>query len=270
MIKEFKENEIRASGIINRGMFEQVKMLYQDNPEIGGELAVSLMEFILTGDFSSDNFMVKFAMANHKEVVVKNQERYDAKKEAKQEAIESGLREIAELLNAGMKQVDIARKLNMQPPNVSKKVAKIRKEFPWLLEAEDSKKVSTERNLETLGNVSKVANLPEEAESEEIVAENLESFIGLGNISKVSNVAEISGNMESQESSLETSVDLEIVSKFPSFQNFHHVNYNVNDNVNVNGLGNPSGIPASGGKPPHPQTASPTVEGSKYRRKFEF
>jgi len=75
--------------------------------------------------------------------------------------------------------------------------------------------------------------------------------------------------VESQESSLETSVDLEIVSKFPSFQNFHHVNYNVNDNVNVNGSGNPSGVPSSGGEPPHPPTASPVVE-SKYRRKFEF
>lgn len=150
MIKEFKNNEIRPSGIINRGMFEQVKMLYQDNPEIGGELAVSLMEFILTGDFSSDNFMIKFAMANHKEIVVKNQERYDARKEAKQEAIENSLKEIADMVNAGMKQVDIARKLGLQPPNVSKKVAKIRKEFPWLLNGEISEKVSTERNFGNL------------------------------------------------------------------------------------------------------------------------
>lgn len=150
MIKEFKDNEIRPTGIINRGMFEQVKMLYKDNAELGGDLAVSLMEYVLTGDFSSDNFMVAFAMANHKEVVTRNQERYDARKEAKQEAIENSLREIADMVNAGMKQVDIARKLGLQPPNVSKKVAKIRKEFPWLLTGEISEKVSTERNFGNL------------------------------------------------------------------------------------------------------------------------
>ena len=150
MIKQFKDNEIRPTGIINRGMFEQVKMLYNDDAELGGELAVSLMEYVLTGDFSSDNFMIKFAMANHKEVVTRNQERYDAKKEAKQEAIENSLKEIADMVNAGMKQVDIARKLGLQPPNVSKKVAKIRKEFPWLLNGEISEKVSMERNFGNL------------------------------------------------------------------------------------------------------------------------
>lgn len=154
MIKEFKDVPVRDTGIINRGMFEQVKMLYQSDPKAGGELAVSLMEYILTGECSSDDFMVAFAIANHKETIGKAQARYDASKEARLEAVEAGLREIADLYNSGMKQVDIARKLGMQPPNVSKKLSRIRKEFPYLLEEEVSKKVSEERNF---GNVSKVS-----------------------------------------------------------------------------------------------------------------
>ena len=133
MIKEFKNNEIRPTGVINRGMFEQVKMLYMQNPVAGGELAVSLMEHVLTGDHSSDDFMVAFAIANHQETIAKNQERWEASKDAKRGAVEDSLRELADLYNAGVKQVDIARKLSMSAGNVSKKLAKIRKEFPWLL-----------------------------------------------------------------------------------------------------------------------------------------
>ena len=29
MIEKFKENEVRETGVINKGMWEQVKMLYQ-------------------------------------------------------------------------------------------------------------------------------------------------------------------------------------------------------------------------------------------------
>ena len=150
MIKEFKNTEVRPTGVINRGMFEQVKMLYIQNPAAGGELAVSLMEHVLTGDHSSDDFMVAFAIANHQETIAKNQARWDATKEAKQVAIEDSLREIAELFNGGMKQVEIARKLGMSAGNVSKKLSKIRKEFPWLLTGEISEKVSTERNFGNL------------------------------------------------------------------------------------------------------------------------
>ena len=226
MIKEFKDNEVRPTGVINRGMFEQVKMLYLQDPAKGGELAVSLMEHVLTGAHSSDDFMVAFAIANHQETIAKNQERWDASKEAKRGVIEESLREIATLYNSGVKQVEIARRLNMSAGNVSKKLAKIRKEFPQLLEEENG-------NIGNFGNISK---LPENGNDG-----NIGNFFGnSGNVSndgnnfQVAEIPEISESVETMETFLETSIDSGNVSKISSFQNFQHVYVNVNDNVNDN------------------------------------
>ena len=262
MIKEFKDTEVRATGVINRGMFEQVKLLYMQNPAAAGELAISLMEHVLTGDHSSDDFMVAFAIANHQETIAKNQARYDATKEAKQVAIEDSLREIAELFNGGMKQVDIARKLNMSPGNVSKKISKIRKEFPWLLEVEDEEKISTDGNS---GNISKFPKFPKHGNSGN-------NFGNSGNVSNEGNnfqVSEIPGNSESVETLetfLETSVENGNVSKISSFQNFQHVY--VNDNVNVydNVAGKSSISSGQGCAPTPPETSSK----ERVKPKFDF
>ena len=238
MIKQFKDLPIRDSGIINRGMLEQVKMLYSQNPEAGGELAVSLMEYVLTGDHSSNDFMVQFAIANHKETVLKAQARYEASKEAKHEAIEASLREIAELYNSGMKQVEIARKLGMQPPNVSKKLSKIRKEFPHLLKEEI---VSNDGNLE-------ISNLPN--------GNNFGNSGNISNVSKVANDAEISETVESLETFEESLSENGNVSKISSFQSFQHVNDNVNVNVNDNVAGKSSISTGQGCAPTPPAVKS--------------
>ena len=255
MIKEFKNIEVRPTGIINRGMFEQVKLLYMQNPAAAGELAISLMEHVLTGDHSSDDFMVAFAIANHQETIAKNQARYDATKEAKQVAIEDSLREIADLFNGGMKQVDIARKLNMSPGNVSKKLSKIRKEFPWLLEEEEREKVSKDGNS---GNISTFPSFGNQGN----IGNN---FGNSGNVSnegnnfQVSEIPEISESVETQETFLETSVKSGNVSKFPSFQNFQHVY--VNDNVNVNdNVTGKSSISSGQGCAPTPPAGKPKFD----------
>lgn len=140
MIKEFKNNPVRDTGIINRGMFEQVKMLYMQNPAAGGELAVSLMEHVLTGDHSSDDFMVAFAIANHKETISKAQHNYDLSKETKQNVIEEELRKYVDLYKQGLTQAEIAKKLGGTQSNVSKKLTKARKEFPHLFQDEEYSK----------------------------------------------------------------------------------------------------------------------------------
>lgn len=245
MIKKFKDNEVRATGIINRGMFEQVKMLYLQDPAAGGELAVSLMEQVLTGDHSSDDFMVKFAIANHQETIARSQERYDASKEARHDAVEAGLREIADMLKSGMKQVDIARKLNISTSNLSKKVSKIRKEFPSLLELETSCQVSkVSGNLESLETLEKVSELPKNGNLEiletSITGKSCQVSKKEETLETSAKVSELPSfqNEEKMETFLETSSDLEIVSKFPSFQNFQHKNGNGNVNGNNNGQGN--------------------------------
>ena len=137
MIKQFKNNPVRETGVINKGMFEQVKLLHGQDPRAAGELAISLMEMILTSDFSSDDFMVKFAMANHSIVAEKNREKYDKKVEASREARIENLKlvEIAEMLAAGMKQVEIAAKLGESKQVISNRVKTLRENYPEILEA---------------------------------------------------------------------------------------------------------------------------------------
>jgi hypothetical protein len=55
---EFKDLPIRDTASIMKGQFEQVKMLYKENPQLAGELAISMMEQALCLDYSSTDFTV--------------------------------------------------------------------------------------------------------------------------------------------------------------------------------------------------------------------
>lgn len=201
LIKEFKNTEIRPTGVINRGMFEQVKLLYMQNPAAGGELAVSLMEHVLTGDHSSDDFMVAFAIANHKETIQKAQHNYDVSKENKRSAIEDDLRQYTELYMEGLTQAEIAKKMETSQSNVSKKIAKARKDFPHLLQKEEYS--------------SNIPNIPEYSEYERNIPS--EEYIP--------NIPNIPKNNEANQ---------EYIPDIPVFQKFQHVYVNENVNVNVN------------------------------------
>lgn len=161
MIREFKDHPVRDTGVVNKGMFEQVKMLHSRSPEAAGELAISLIELVLTGDYSSDDFMVDFAIANHKIIVEKNQEKYDNKVESKREyrKTELKLEEIAAMLNQGMKQKDIAAKLATTQGNISKRIAIIRTEYPELLLDENSKYSKNSSNDNVNVNVNDNVNV---------------------------------------------------------------------------------------------------------------
>jgi transcriptional regulator with XRE-family HTH domain len=239
MIKEFKNNPIRPTGVINRGMFEQVKMLYLQNPTAGGELAVSLMEHVLTGDHSSDDFMVSFAIANHKEVISKNQVKYDAKQETKHSAKADELRPVVELHCKGLTQAAIAKELKMAQSTVSKRLAAARAEFPELFEE------YSRNNLE-YSDIPKDKNIPE--------------------YSNIENNSEYRNNIPngltgSEEVNLEYIPENRNNENIPIFQIFQHVN--VNDNVNGNDSISPAG--ESGLRPDTP-TASPTYK--EFREMF--
>lgn len=211
LIKEFKNNEVRATGVINRGMFEQVKMLYMQDPAAGGELAVSLMEQVLTGDHSSDNFMVAFAIANHQETISKAQHNYDLSKETKQNAIEEDLRKYVDLFKEGYTQAEIAKKLGGTQSSVSKKLTKARKEFPHLFQDEEYSK-----------------NIPEYSKDEKNIPEYSEYESNIPNIPSqeyIPNIPEYSKNNQANQ---------EFIPNIPVFQKFQHVNVNDNVNVNVN------------------------------------
>lgn len=230
MIKEFKNTPIRETGVINRGMFEQVKMLYLQDAAKGGELAVSLMEHVLTGDHSSDDFMVSFAIANHKEVISKNQAKWDAKKETKHGAKAEELRPVVQLHCQGLTQAAIAKQLKIAQSTVSKRLSQARIDFPELFE--------------------EYSNIPNNQ-----------------NYSDIENNDEYSDNIPNgiQE---ETEKKLEYIPKnrnnenIPIFQKFQDVNVNVNDNVYVN-VNAPDGISPSGESGLRPDTPSS-------KRKFDF
>lgn len=142
MIREFRENEVRDTGVIYNSVFNQIKMLHEQDPVKAGELAISAIELVLTGDISSNDFMIRLALENMKAVSEKNREKYDKKIEnQKQKKFEEQqLAEIAELYNEGLTQKEIGIKLNLSQQVVSYRINNIIKvEYPDLLEYKNTK-----------------------------------------------------------------------------------------------------------------------------------
>jgi hypothetical protein len=137
MIKEFKDNDdIRDSALIFKSTFEQIKKLYEKNPAQAGELAISAIELALTGQISSDDFMIDLMLENIKVVNERNVIKYNKKVEAKREERMKDLQLeiIAELHLKGLKQRQIGDTLGISQQLVSSRLAIIRTDFPELLE----------------------------------------------------------------------------------------------------------------------------------------
>lgn len=135
MIKNFKDTPTRNTGIVNKGMLEQIKMLHTQSPELAGELAISFIELVLTGQASSDDFTIQFALANHSIVAEKNAEKYDKKVAADRAARIEKLKlvEISDMLKNGASQKVIADTLNESPAVIHYRVNVIKADFPELL-----------------------------------------------------------------------------------------------------------------------------------------
>lgn len=81
MIEMFKENEMRTSGLIYNSTFEQIKELYQYDPEAAGELAISAIELVLTGDISTDDVNIRLYLAPMRKINEVNIAKYETKVE---------------------------------------------------------------------------------------------------------------------------------------------------------------------------------------------
>lgn len=136
MIECFNEVETRNSGIVFNSTFEQIKKLYAVDPEKAGELAISAIELILTGQISSDDYMVDMLLTPAKIINENKVNEYNTKVEvSKQKKIaDMKLAEIAELLREGWKQKAIGEKLGLPQQTVSYRVGIIRSKYPELLQ----------------------------------------------------------------------------------------------------------------------------------------
>lgn len=147
MIEMFKDNEMRNSGVIYSSILEQIKQLYAVDPEQAGELAIAAIELVLTGDISTDDYMISMMLTPMRRLTEINVAKYETKVEnQRQKKIqEMKLDKIAELVAAGFKQREIGERLGLSQQIVSYRVGLIKKNYPELLQknSEDFTKIQT-------------------------------------------------------------------------------------------------------------------------------
>lgn len=145
MIPYFKDNEVRDTAIIYSSVLDQIKMIYEDNPELAGEIAISAIELVLTGDMSTNNTMVKMSLAATKCLTDKNREKYDKTVESKKSKaiVDNKLDIVAEMTLAGFNQRQIGEKLGISQQAVSRKLNLIRSTYPELLSGDTIVQPST-------------------------------------------------------------------------------------------------------------------------------
>lgn len=135
MIEKFNSVEIRGTGVVLSSMFEQIKKMHAVDPDLAGELAISAIELVLTGQISSDDAMIDMLLAPAKVINDNNVQRYEARKEGtKSKKIKDmKLDDIAELYKNGVKQKEIAERLHLTQQTVSYRLGLIKTNYPELL-----------------------------------------------------------------------------------------------------------------------------------------
>lgn len=181
MIEIFNDVPIRKSSIIYNSVFEQIKKLYAVNPEQAGELAISAIELALTGQISSDDMIIELMLEPTKIITEDNHDKYDQKCEnTRQKKItEQKLDQIAEMMQKGYKQREIADRLHLTQQMVSYRWGVIKTSYPELLEGSD------QREAATLQNVYKNTKLTKDTKNESFVPiSTKEEFVKIGEICK--------------------------------------------------------------------------------------
>lgn len=138
MIEQFKDTEVRNTGVIYSSVLDQIKGLYEFDPEQAGELAISAIELILTGDISSDDVNIRVMLAPIKKLTEVNVNKYDNKVENQKhkKIVEMKLDVIADLWNKGYKQREIGERVGLSQQVISYRIDVIKKKYPELLTAE--------------------------------------------------------------------------------------------------------------------------------------
>lgn len=135
--------------------------MHEVDPDSAGELAISVIELVLTGQISSDNPMIDMMLTPAKVINQNNVQKYEVKKENSrmEKANKMKLPEIAELLRRGAKQREIAERLGLSQQTVSYRAGLIRTSYPDLLQDEGTETAQTNSDVYQNTNGTKNENL---------------------------------------------------------------------------------------------------------------
>lgn len=130
-------NNIRSS-VIGSDLVNQIIMLYQDDPQLGMELAFAAIVYVTTGgeEIITDKKILQIVLEGSRSFVEKSTSRYLEKQNAleSKEIKDKRLDEIAALLRKGVSQAAAARELGIPSSTMSDRCKTIRTKYPHLLE----------------------------------------------------------------------------------------------------------------------------------------
>lgn len=134
MITEFNLDACRDSAVIYSSVLEQVKMVYDSDPTLAGELAIAAIQTVICGESKSDNGLVNAMLTPLKQASDKNYQRYKKTCDSKRAARIKDLRldEIAELKNEGKTTREIEEELGIPKSTVSYRIGIIEADYPEL------------------------------------------------------------------------------------------------------------------------------------------
>ena len=183
MIEYFNEVPVRQSGVIFSSMFDQIKKMYEVDPDTAGELAISAIELVLTGQISTDNPMIDMMLTPAKVINENNVQKYEVKKEntRAKKIKDMKLQEIADMFfKRGIKQKEIAERLGLSQQTVSYRLSAIRTSYPELMRDEGSETANFYKKSECLQKNGE-ANLNVYQNTNGTKSENLVSLVNLQN-----------------------------------------------------------------------------------------
>lgn len=137
-VPELKDIEPMVPRVqIPKSILKLIRNVYRKNPMRAGELAISIIEMYFCGTYTSDDKHIADYMISYEEEAEGKIRSYEEKIEnTRQEyIIDKQLDLIAEGLLEGLTQKEIGKKLNIPQGTVSKRIKKIREEYPELLGA---------------------------------------------------------------------------------------------------------------------------------------
>ena len=134
MITDFKLDVSRDSAVIYSSVLEQVKMVYDSDPALAGELAIAAIQTVICGESKSDNGLVNAMLTPLKQSSDKNYQRYKKSCESKRASKIRDLRldEIAELKNEGKTTREIEEELGIPKSTVAYRIGIIEADYPEL------------------------------------------------------------------------------------------------------------------------------------------